>query len=92
MENCRWTICITKPVPGKFVFMSVIYFSSFALMMAIYQLAYSDKYKAAWIYYITPIQSPGKLLSGALKSVMVKLYLPMVCLPVSQRFSLSGPQ
>lgn len=77
--------------PGKFVFMSVIYFSSFALMMAIYQLAYSDKYKAAWIYFITPIQSPGKLLSGALKSVMVKLYLPMVILTCIAAIIIVGP-
>ncbi|MES2332881.1 MAG: hypothetical protein V4539_24950 [Bacteroidota bacterium] len=77
--------------PGKFVFMSVIYFSSFALMMAIYQLAYSDKYKAAWIYFITPIQSPGKLLSGALKSIIVKLYLPMVVLTCIAALIIVGP-
>jgi ABC-2 type transport system permease protein len=77
--------------PGKFVFMSVIYFSSFALMMAINQLAYSDKYKAAWIYFITPIQSPGRLLSGALKSVMVKLYLPMVVLTCIAAILIVGP-
>jgi ABC-2 type transport system permease protein len=77
--------------PGKFIFMTVIYFSSFAIMMAIYQLAYSDKYKAAWIYYITPIQSPGKLLSGALKSAMVKLYLPMVVLTCIAAIIIAGP-
>ncbi len=77
--------------PGRFVFMTVIYFSSFALMMAIHQLAYSDKYKAAWIYYITPIQSPGKLLSGALKSVMIKLYVPMVVLTCIAAITIVGP-
>jgi ABC-2 type transport system permease protein len=66
--------------PGKFLFLGVIYFSSFVLIMALQQLTFSDKYKAAWIYYITPIQSPGRLLSGALKATIVKFYLPMVLL------------
>ncbi|MEO8174714.1 MAG: hypothetical protein ABI581_16580 [Sediminibacterium sp.] len=87
LENMR-----NETGPGKFVFMSVIYFSSFAMMMAIYQLAYSDKYKAAWIYYITPIQSPGKILSGALKSLMVKLYLPMVVLTCIAALIIVGPK
>jgi len=77
--------------PGKFLFLSVIYFSSFVLMMAIYQLAYSDKFKAAWIYYITPIQSPGKLLSGALKATIVKFYFPLTALTSVTAIILIGP-
>ena len=77
---------------GKFVFLGVIYFSSFVLVMAIQQLMFSDKYKAAWIYYITPIQLPGKLLSGALKATIVKFYLPLVVITTTVALSIVGPK
>jgi ABC-2 type transport system permease protein len=54
----------------------VIYFSSFAMITAIRQLIYSDKFKAAWIYYSSPLKQPGALLTGAFKAVVVKYFLP----------------
>lgn len=62
----------------SFLFMSLVYFTSFVLMMAISNISYSEKYKAAWIYYTSPIHTPGNLLSGALKAMIVKFYLPIV--------------
>jgi ABC-2 type transport system permease protein len=63
---------------GKILLVSVIYFSSFMLVTAISQIAYSDKFKAAWIYFVAPIQSPGELITGALKSAMLKFYVPII--------------
>ncbi len=76
---------------GKFLFLGVIYFCSFVLIMALQQLTFSDKYKAAWIYYITPIKSPGKLLSGALKATIVKFYLPIVVITSAAAIIIVGP-
>ncbi|MDO9254605.1 MAG: hypothetical protein Q7U54_03760 [Bacteroidales bacterium] len=70
---------------GKSMFIVFLYFGSFIVLSAIGQLPYSDKFKAAWIFAITPIDAPGKLLSGALKSVIVCFYIPIVLL-----FSLFG--
>ncbi len=77
---------------GRFVFLGVIYFSSFVLVMAVQQLMFSEKYKAAWIYYITPIQLPGKLFSGALKAAIVKFYLPLVMLTSIVAVAVVGPK
>ena len=63
---------------GKIVFIGVIYISSFMLLMALSQLIFSEKYKAAWIYYVTPVKEPGAVISGAVKSVLVKYFIPIV--------------
>jgi ABC-2 type transport system permease protein len=70
---------------AKSMFILFLYFGSFVVLSAIGQLPYSDKFKAAWIFAITPIGAPGKLLSGALKSVIICFYIPIVLL-----FSLFG--
>ncbi len=77
---------------GKFVFIGILYFSGFMLMMAVNQVIYSDKYKAAWIYYVTPIKTPGTLLSGAVKSIMTKFYLPIVVLLSAIAIVIIGPK
>jgi ABC-2 type transport system permease protein len=94
MNNKNLTLATIKEQTGfgKFVFISVIYFSSFLLMMAIRQLMYSDKYKAAWIYYITPIQTPGRVFSGAMKATIAKFYLPLVVLTTLLAFIMVGPK
>lgn len=61
----------------KYLFIGLIYVSSYSLMMAIYQLIYSEQYKASWFYYVAPIAKPGRLLTGALKAVIVKFYVPV---------------
>ncbi|SKA20548.1 hypothetical protein [Sediminibacterium ginsengisoli] len=75
---------------GKFIFMGVTYFSSFILMMALPQLIYSDKYKAAWIYYTTPVRTPGELISGAVKATIVKFFVPVVLLITIAAVSVIG--
>ncbi len=63
---------------AKGIFLTLVYFCSFILMIAIQQLSYSDQYKASWIYYTTPIKTPGALISGAVKAAIAKFYLPLV--------------
>lgn len=65
---------------AKSMFIVILYFGSFIVLSAIGQLPYSEKFKAAWIFAITPVDAPGKLLSGALKSVIVCFYIPIVLL------------
>jgi hypothetical protein len=53
----------------------LVYLGSFILMTTITFLKFSDKYKAAWIFYAAPIQGPGKLMRAALKMLIVKYFL-----------------
>ncbi len=76
---------------GKIVLLSIIYFSSFILIIAISQIAYSEKFKAAWIYFTTPVQSPGYLIGGALKAGMLKFYIPIIAVIAAPAIYLMGP-
>jgi len=62
----------------KSSFLLTVYLSCIICISALYQLPYSDQYKAAWIYYSTPLGRPGVILTGAVKACMVKFYLPFV--------------
>ena len=41
---------------------------------------YSEQYMASWIYYASPLKTPGLLISGALKSLIVKFFVPIYLL------------
>ena len=51
-----------------------IYVSSFVLLTAINQMVYTEKFKAAWIYYATPLVKPGQIISGGIKAVILQLH------------------
>jgi hypothetical protein len=76
---------------AKSMFIVFLYFGSFIVLSAIGQLPYSEKYKAAWLFAITPVDAPGKLLSGALKSVIVCFYIPIVLLFSIFGITIIGP-
>jgi ABC-2 type transport system permease protein len=63
---------------AKTIIIAGIYISSLVVSVAINQLAYSDKFKAAWIFAISPLENPGKIISGAVKAVLAQFYLPIV--------------
>jgi len=77
---------------APFIFIGFIYFSSFLVMQAIAQMSYSEKFKAAWIYFITPVKAPGQIISGALKAAMAKFYIPIVILVSTAAIILAGPE
>ena len=52
-----------------------IYFSSILVLTAITQMTYSDKCKASWMFYITPIEKPGEIISGSIKALLFQFYL-----------------
>ncbi len=54
----------------------LLYMSSFALMQALSYLNISDQYKASWVYYATPVQTPGNIMVGAFKALWIKFFLP----------------
>lgn len=54
----------------------LLYLTFMVLQVALYEIPYSDDFRASWIYYSTPIHRPGKILSGALKAICVRLFFP----------------
>jgi hypothetical protein len=63
-------------LPETKTYILLIYMCSFAMITAITNLVYSDKYKASWVYYVSPMQTPGEILVGAVKAMLVKYFVP----------------
>ena len=57
-----------------------VYLSSFLLIMAINQAKFSEKHKAAWLYFTTPVQKPGAIIKGAAKAITFKFLFPLAVL------------
>ncbi|MEK5379627.1 hypothetical protein [Niallia sp. FSL W8-0635] len=54
-----------------------IYFTMINIPTIIFMMRYSGKFKGAWIFTILPIADFSMYYKGALKAVMIKLYLPI---------------
>lgn len=58
------------------MYILLIYLTSFALTTVLQHVSTTEKYKASWIFFTTPLQEPGKILGGMYKAVITKYYLP----------------
>ena len=64
-------------LPTTHYYLVLIYFTFIISQVALREITYSDEYKASWIYFSTPIESPGEILSGVLKAIFLKLFVPV---------------
>ncbi len=63
-------------LPNSDYHLLLLYLTVMVLQVALYEIPYSDDFKASWIYFSTPIIKPGEILAGTLKAIFVKLFLP----------------
>ena len=77
---------------GKMLVISGIYFTSLLLVMALTQMSYSDKYKASWIYYTSPVAQPGEVILGGAKAMIMRFYIPMVVVVTVVALVFVGPK
>lgn len=75
---------------GRSTILVVLYAFSMLLIMAVSQLPFSDKYKAAWFFYITPVEKPGPVIAGAVKAAVVKFFGPMAIVLTVAGVALAG--
>jgi len=62
----------------KLMLISMLYISMFFIIGALNNSKTSDKYKAAWIFYIAPIRFPGAIITGTVKSLLFKFAAPFL--------------
>lgn len=60
----------------RFSLVFLLYLTTFAVIQALNYITMSDQYRAAWVYYSTPVSNPGEIIAGAVKSMLVKFFLP----------------
>ncbi|RXK87202.1 hypothetical protein [Filimonas effusa] len=76
---------------GKLLIIFVVYGCSMLLFSALSQIAYSEKYKASWIYHVTPLEKPGTVISGSVKAIVVRFFLPVVVITFIPLIAFIGP-
>ena len=64
------------------IYLMYIYLGTSMILGAMQMIAYSDDYKAAWIYYALPIEKPGEILLGTHKALIMRFMTP-ICVIVS---------
>lgn len=57
-------------------YFGLLYLTFMILQVAFYEIPHSDDFKASWIYYSSPIGKPGEVLSGSIKAIFARLFLP----------------
>ena len=76
-NNLSFQKLITGLQSNPRIFLFPIYISALILVGALSQFIYSDRYKAAWIFFISPVRNPGPIILGSIKSIFSKFYLPI---------------
>lgn len=54
----------------------LLYLPFMVLQTALFEIPFSDDFKASWIYFSTPLDNPGEILSGMIKAIFVRLFTP----------------
>ena len=67
------------------------YFCTMILIVAVGQVMYSERFKASWMFFITPVAHPGHILSGALKAVLMQFYFFIALAITGFGLWLAGP-
>jgi hypothetical protein len=75
---------------GKIIVITGLYFSCIILNMAIGQMVFSEKYKAAWLFYTTPLKTPGDILLGGIKAALMQFYFPFAAFILFFGVALAG--
>lgn len=58
-------------------FLWFIYIPLFMINSSLGFIAFNENYQAAWVYFSSPVDKPGHLLTGSLKTVFSKFFVPV---------------
>lgn len=58
-------------------YLLLIYFSTFILYAALFEISFSDNFKSSWVFFSSPINHPGYILKGSIKALLANLFIPI---------------
>lgn len=79
-------------LPSTKSYILLLYFACMFVPMASAVIRFSDRYEAAWIYYTTPLDRPGDVLSATLKVLLVRFAIPLFLLLALVVLAIWGPR
>jgi hypothetical protein len=81
---------ITQNLPNSNSYLWLIYLPMFTISGSITLIAFYEQFQAGWIYYSTPIKYPGQIISGAIKSLFFKFFVPLYILMFATAYFVWG--
>ena len=76
MQGKKDIVATWHNLPNTQYHLMLIYLAFMILQVAVYEVPYSDDFKASWVYFSAPLDKPGEILSGTLKAIFVRLFIP----------------
>jgi hypothetical protein len=76
MQGKKDFVATWHNLPNTEYHIMLIYLTFMVLQVALHEIPYSDDFKASWVYFSTPVDKPGEILSGTLKAIFVRLFMP----------------
>ena len=76
---------------GIILSLMVIYFSSITISAALNQMTMHEKFKAAWIFFTTPVDKPGRIICGGIKAAIMQFFVPLILVIFVMLIAIAGP-
>ncbi|MFN0081065.1 MAG: hypothetical protein ACKVOM_00975 [Ferruginibacter sp.] len=71
-------------------FLWFAYLPMFTISTGIALIAFNENFAASWLYLASPLKQPGSLISGALKALLFKFFVPIFLLLYAFSFYIWG--
>jgi ABC-2 type transport system permease protein len=75
-EEATWVQYLAKLASSE-THLIAIYACIYLVVVATYEIHFTDDYKASWIFQSAPLKEPGYLLIGTMKSIFLRFFVPM---------------
>jgi len=75
-EETTWVQYLAKLASSE-THLIAIYACIYLVVVATYEIHFTDDYKASWIFQSAPLKKPGYLLIGTMKSIFIRFFVPM---------------
>ncbi|RYY24311.1 MAG: hypothetical protein EOO04_13225 [Chitinophagaceae bacterium] len=66
-----------QALPYSTKFLWLIYLPLFTVATSLPIITFNENFQASWVYHSMPVKQPGYLISGAIKAMVVKFFVPV---------------
>jgi hypothetical protein len=77
-------------LPHTQMFLFFVYLPMLSIASGITFVSFHENFQASWIYQSAPVAKPGQIISGALKAMFIKFFIPVYLILFSFAFFVWG--
>ncbi|MFT3908436.1 MAG: hypothetical protein QM737_03355 [Ferruginibacter sp.] len=64
-------------LPSSKIFLAFIYLPLMGISSGLNIIPFNENFAAAWIYQAVPLAKPGEIISGTIKAILLKFFVPI---------------